>query len=80
MQTKLTLRLEEDLIEQAKLIAKQSGKSVSQMVADYFAAMSVRAVVEKGLPPITASLQGCLAQEIIDDKQDYRDYLEQKYL
>ena len=37
MQTKLTLRLEEQLIERAKAHAKKRGKSVSQMVADYFA-------------------------------------------
>lgn len=81
MQTKLTLRLEEDLIERAKLIAKQSGKSVSQMVADYFMAMSVPPNSAKVLPPMTASLQGCLTQQqTVDDKQDYRDYLEQKYL
>ena len=36
MQTKLTLRLDEHLIENAKVFAKQSGKSLSQMVADYF--------------------------------------------
>jgi predicted HicB family RNase H-like nuclease len=34
MQTKLTLRLEDQLIEQAKSYAAQAGKSVSQIVAE----------------------------------------------
>ena len=36
MRTRLTLRLEDQLIEKAKLYAAQAGKSVSQIVADYF--------------------------------------------
>jgi predicted HicB family RNase H-like nuclease len=36
MKSKLTLRLEESLIKQAKKRAKQKGTSVSQMVAEYF--------------------------------------------
>ena len=36
MQTKLTLRLDDELIEEAKSYAARAGKSVSQIVADYF--------------------------------------------
>ncbi|WP_230658802.1 DUF6364 family protein [Psychrobacter sp. I-STPA10] len=36
MQRKLTLQMDDELIKHAKEIAKQNGKSVSQMVADYF--------------------------------------------
>ena len=36
MQAKLTLRPEEQLIDNGKKLAKQSGKSLSQIVADYF--------------------------------------------
>ena len=35
MQTKLTLRLDEELIKFAKVYAKERGKSLSQIVADY---------------------------------------------
>lgn len=82
MQTKLTLRLEEQLIENAKLVAKQSGKSLSQMVADYFVQLHQKPQNNnQPLPPTTASLLGCLpatpSQEL--DKEDYRDYLESKY-
>lgn len=38
-QTKLTLRLDADLISRAKASAAKQGKSLSQIVADYFAAL-----------------------------------------
>ena len=83
MQAKLTLRLEEQLIENAKLFAKQSGKSLSQMVADYFSQLEKNKLSqEKYLPPITASLKGALqsssSQDV--DEKDYHAYLESKYL
>jgi hypothetical protein len=40
MTTKLTLRMDENLINQAKDYAKHSGKSVSKLVADFFALLN----------------------------------------
>ena len=37
MNTKLTLRLDDRLIDRAKRYSNRSGKSVSQLVSDYFA-------------------------------------------
>ena len=36
MQTKLTLDLEDDLIQQIKAYAHERNKSISQLVTDYF--------------------------------------------
>jgi len=80
MQTKLTLRLEDDLILQAKTFAKASGKSVSQIVADYFALLTEEETSENTrLTPMVRSLKGALRGADIDIK-DYHDYLEDKYL
>ena len=80
MQTKLTLRLEDDLILQAKIFAKASGKSVSQIVADYFALLVEEKAGENiQLTPIVRSLKGALRGANIDI-EDYHDYLEDKYL
>ena len=82
MQTKLTIRLEQELIAQAKIYAKQSGKSLSQLIADYFVQLQHPTLSEsaKTLPPITAQVCGVLQQaDITDDRQDYRDYLAAKY-
>ena len=78
MQTKLTLRLEEQLIERAKAHAKKRGKSVSQMVADYFALLD-RDDQPETLPPITRSLRGALKGAVVNE-DTYREYLEEKYL
>ena len=40
MQTKLTLRLDDQLVKDAKQHARQTGKSLSQMVTEYFSAVT----------------------------------------
>lgn len=80
MQTKLTLRLEDQLIEQAKSYAAQAGKSVSQVVADYFKLLtSEKTRLTSPSAPITQSLRGLLRESNLDEK-DYRKYLEEKHL
>ncbi|MBU2512734.1 antitoxin [bacterium] len=79
MQNKLTLRLEEELINQAKEYAASEGKSVSKIVADYFSLLVQQSKkTDSKLPPITQSLVGILSSPV--DESDYRDYLEEKYL
>lgn len=79
MQTKLTLRLEEALIKRAKIRARTLGKSLSQIVSDYFALLN-----EDGgkpspeLPPLTRSLKGALRGSDVD-QGDYLRYLEEKH-
>ena len=80
MQTKLTLRLEEELIERAKLYARGAGSSVSQLVADYFAVLDARLEVEKGLvTPLVRSMKGAL-RELDVDIGVYRRDSEERHL
>lgn len=79
MQTKLTLRLEEELIEQAKAHAARMGKSVSQVVADYFRVLTAeKRPMPKPSAPVTRSLRGLLKGATIDET-DYRQHLEEKH-
>jgi hypothetical protein len=79
MQTKLTLRLEDQLIEQAKSYAAQAGKSVSQIVSDYFKLLTSQNTKESTpSTPITQSLRGFLRESKLDEK-DYKKYLEEKH-
>lgn len=78
MQSKLTLRMEEELIEQAKRYAKEQGKSLSQVVADYFAAFA-RPPEKQALSPATQSLLGIMKGNPVDE-DDYKRHLEDKYL
>lgn len=78
MRTKLTLRLDEDLIKRAKRYSSESGKSVSQRVADYFVLIDQASPAEGELAPKSRLLYGALAGAALTET-DYRDHLERKY-
>ncbi len=81
MQVKLTLRLEESLIRRAKHYARRHGRSVSQIVAAYFSLLCEEPYPgELTLSPAVSSLKGILKGGETVDKQDYRHFLEEKYL
>ncbi len=82
MQTKLTLRLDQRLIRRAKAYARRSGKSVSELVADFFGRLEAqgeetgpRAVAQS---PAVQSLVGALAGKR-GEETDYRAYLVEKH-
>jgi len=80
MQTKLTLRVDDRLIKLAKRYAKRRGKSVSQMVADYFALLGSRSSEStQELSPTVQSLKGILRGSGVD-KGQHRQHVEDKYL
>lgn len=81
MSTKLTLRLNPLLIKRAKSYARRHGKSVSQIVADYFCVLQQASDVKETAQslPLTQSLKGVLKKTKVSEKE-YRDYLEKKYL
>lgn len=90
MDKKLTLRLDEALIDHAKQHAEKTGKSVSQMFANFVTALDgleARKQPDAENPldvdtflPMTRALLGMLKSDGDDEaKQAYRHYLEEKY-
>ncbi len=80
MQTKLTLRLDDKIIEQAKAYSAKKGKSLSKLVEDYFQSYEDDSSQSKNdLPPVVRSLKGILKGSEIE-KIDYKKHLEEKYL
>jgi len=80
MQTKLTLRVDDELIARVKSYARRSGKSVSQLVSDYLEMLpEPEPRPSRPLTPIVESLRGALAGSGLDEA-DYRRHLEEKYL
>lgn len=80
MLTKLTLRMDDNLIESAKEYSAQTGKSVSRIVADLFEIIKNEKLnKEESLTPTVKSLKGILKGKQLDEK-DYKKYLEEKYL
>lgn len=80
METKLTLRMDEELIRQAKKTAQERGKSLSRLVADYFELLGRKppTLEKQALPPITRSLFGIAAGAVVTE-EDYRRHLEEKH-
>ena len=79
MQTKLTLRMDDELIAAAKAYAEGAGKSLSQMVAEYFEALTKVRREPVEMTPTVARLREVLKGSNVDEK-DYYAYLEEKYL
>ena len=81
MKTKLTLRLDEGLIQQAKDISSQQGKSVSKMVEDFFSLLVSKSTeqTEQEYTVTVRYLKGMLNNKNVDEN-DYHKHLEEKYL
>jgi hypothetical protein len=78
MQTKLTLRLDDKLIKRAKAHAKRTGRSLSQLVGDYFSILGAQESRGEKLTPKVSRLKGVLRGHT--DTRTYRKYLEDKHL
>lgn len=78
MKRKLTLRMDEDAIAQAKEYAHQRGMSVSKLVQQFFEALEGdKQHDEIEISPFVKSLRGVVGQDVSED--DYYDYLERKH-
>ena len=79
MQTKLALRVDRELIERAKAYARRIGKSLSEVVADFFAQFEGRKARES-VPrsPAVDSLAGALTGREVSEA-DYQTYLAEKH-
>ena len=78
MNVKLTLRLDEELIRSAKRYAGRSGKSVSRLVADYFAVIEAGEETDLSITPRVQSLLGALSGASANE-QEHRRELEEKH-
>jgi len=82
MNTKLTLTIEKEVIENAKEYAKEKGQSLSEMVENYFKLVTVsrRKIKEKQLSPKVRKLRGIIKiDQSIDYKQTLTEELSKKY-
>lgn len=77
--SKLTLSVDETVVERAKRYAAKRGTSVSRLVETYLDLLSrPESASKENVPPILARLQGAL-KGVKFDRDDYREYLWRKY-
>jgi hypothetical protein len=80
MQTKLTLTLEQSIIEQAKLYAKDKGRSLSELIENYLKVVLEDNQQEVKLSPSIKKLKGSIQlPENFDYKKELTEVLSAKY-
>jgi len=82
MDTKLTLRLNGNVIERSKIYARSHKISLSKMIESYLDSLTKQKEDEKksSFTPLVESLIGVIdLPSDFEYKKEYRDYLEEKY-
>ncbi len=79
MDSKLTLKLNESVIEKAKEYAKEHNISLSRMIESYLQAVTDRKKNETEISPLVESLTGVIELKEKDYRKDYTEFLSQKY-
>jgi hypothetical protein len=80
MTTKLTLTMEDKVIDSAKKYARQKGKSLSDIIENYLKSISTYEIRTKDLSPKVARLKGIIKlPEDFDYKKEIGNALIKKY-
>lgn len=80
MDTKLTVRLNKDVIEKAKEYAANHKVSLSKMIESYLDSLTRKSSENIEITPLVESLSGVVQlDESYDFKSDYTNYLSNKY-
>jgi hypothetical protein len=80
MDTKLTLKLEQAIIEKAKDYAKSRQTSLSKLIENYLQRITSEPKEPEKITPLVKSLSGIIKlPKDFDDKKAYSDYLTSKY-
>lgn len=83
MSTKLTLTIEREIIERAKIYAKEKNRSLSDLIENYLKILTKERQEKKTrkLSPVIQSLKGSFKMpKNMDYKKELRNRLEEKYL
>jgi len=80
MQTKLTLRMDSEIIEKIKILSEELNTSLSKMVSDYFSALLKINNLPEPCSPLLDEIMGVLIDNQLDYEADYAEHLEKKYL
>jgi len=78
METKLTLKLDQSVIQSVKLYAQNNNRSLSKLVEDYFKNLISENEPKKHFSPLVEELSGIISETDLKNL-DYVNYLEQKY-
>jgi len=81
MTTKLTLTVEESTIKKAKLYAKHTGRSLSELIENYLETLTEENADKTGLSPKLKKIVGAVKlPDDFDEKAELNAYFEKKHL
>jgi predicted CopG family antitoxin len=81
MTTKLTLTVDEDVIKKAKLFAKHTGRSLSELIENYLESLTEENKDNEQLSPKLKKIAGSVKlPNDFDEKAALGAYLENKHL
>lgn len=80
MDKKLTLSLNQGIIENAKIYAKTNNISLSKLIEAYLASLTIRKKEVSDITPLVESLSGVISLPAdLDEKDAYSEFLTEKY-
>ena len=81
METKLTLRIDEEIIRSAKTYAQKNRTSVSKMVSEYLRSLTDKGGSHYTISPIVKELSGIIPSEIDTEEliDEYHVHLQKKH-
>ena len=80
MTTKLTLTIEESVIDSAKAYARDQGRSLSDVVENYLKILAAKSPMEDALSPKVLQLRGSIKlPEDFDYKSELGNAIAEKY-
>ena len=81
MDTKLTLKLDQAVIERAKEYARKKNTSLSRLVETYLNFLTISKVEEEEITPLVKSLSGIIDPKKTDanTKKAYKNHILKKY-
>jgi len=80
MTTKLTLTVEKSVIEKAKLYAKNTGRSLSELIESYLEAVTKDSGNQNISPKLKKIVGAVKLPKNFDEEKELRSYLEKKHL
>ncbi|MDR1884344.1 MAG: DUF6364 family protein [Prevotella sp.] len=79
MNTKLTLNLNRDTVEDAGYYARTLKTGLSKLIENYLNTLTGNSSVSNKTSPLVKSLTGVIPDAVMEERKNYRDYLDKKY-
>lgn len=80
MTTKLTLTVEKEVIDRAKSYAKDTGRSLSELIEHYLDKITQERTEQRVSPKLKKLIGSVKLPHDFDEKKELRSYFEKKHL